>query len=285
MGTAVLVARKDPAAASGEASAHSPSRSGHSASVSGICSIPTRVTNAEGARARLDKRQRRKACGSREEGRLREQRGGAPEPGTGGRAARAGGHGKRARQTEGQRVQRLRDPGERCTCRICSEMQVCSAPRSPVTLSLNLSLPSRPEATAAPPAFLVPVRMPITSPRVPTRPGGRGWPLPPHFNLQWARHMPDTGSLPCKVRGDGNLPFHHLAQGAGGQSGTSWLFWSRETSDLKAPTAEAGEGPSKQSEQPWERQSETEGDRRPHSRGDSTQTRRRSRGPGRPHLL
>lgn len=91
---------------------------------------------------------------------------------------------KRACQTEGQRVPRLRDPGERRTCRICSETQACSAPRNPVTLSLNLSLPSRPEATAAPPVSLVPVRMPMISSRTPTRPGGRGWPLPPHFNPQ-----------------------------------------------------------------------------------------------------
>lgn len=46
-------------------------------------------------------------------------------------------------------------------------------------------------------------------------------------------------------------------------------FLAQGDSDSKSPTAEAGEGPSRQSEQPWECQSEAEEDRQPHSRGDS----------------
>lgn len=44
-------------------------------------------------------------------------------------------------------------------------------------------------------------------------------------------------------------------------------FLAQGDSDLKSPTAEAGEGPSKQSEQPWESRSEAEEDRRLHGRG------------------
>lgn len=191
------------------------------------------------------------------------------------RAAPAGGPGGRACQPEGQRGRRLGGPGEGGTWRVRSETQVCSAPRSPVTL--NLSLPSRPEATAAPPASLVPVQMPRTSSRVPMHPGGQGWPLPPpHFNLQWARQMPGTESLQSPGRQEpAILPF---GSGSRGTERHFVAFLAQGGSDLKPPTAEAGEGPSKQSEQPWECQSEAEGDRRPHSRGDSTQARRRSRG-------
>lgn len=99
---------------------------------------------------------------------------------------------------------------------------------------------------------------------------------PPHFNLQWARQMPGTESLQSPGRQEpAILPF---GSGSRGTERHFVAFLAQGGSDLKPPTAKAGEGPSEQSEQPWECQSEAKEDRQPHSRGDSTQARRQSRG-------